>query len=214
MGTSSLSMKASIEASSSVTSAGMDRSKGRHSLSRRRRPWSGRERRLSDGGPEEPATSVDYRVPMAVRAIGINHVAFEVRDLDEALQWWGRWFAFELRGRRATMAWLDLGDQFVALSQVADGAGTAPDAGRHVGLVVDDKEALRAALREAGEDVRPSGSLRVRDPSGNLIEIVDYRDVQFSKSAAVLRGMGLAGLEKSASARQELAEKGLLGDPD
>lgn len=164
--------------------------------------------------PGGAATSVDYRVPMAVRAIGINHVAFEVRDLDEALEWWGRWFAFELRGRRPTMAWLDLGDQFVALSQVADGAGPAPDAARHVGLVVDDKEALRAALREAGEDVRPSGSLRVRDPSGNLIEIVDYRDVQFSKSAAVLRGMGLAGLEKSASARQELAEKGLLGDAD
>ncbi len=147
---------------------------------------------------------------MGVRAIGINHVAFEVRDLDEALEWWGRWFAFELRGRRATMAWLDLGDQFVALSQSAGTAGQ-PDSGRHVGLVVDDKEALRAALREAGEDVSRSGSLRVRDPSGNLIEIVDYRDVQFSKSEAVLQGMGLEGLEKSASARQELADKGLLG---
>jgi len=147
---------------------------------------------------------------MGVRAIGINHVAFEVRDLDEALDWWGRWFAFELRGRRATMAWLDLGDQFVALSQVE--GGLPGDAARHVGLVVDDKEALRAALREAGEDVRRSGSLRVRDPSGNLIEIVDYRDVQFSKSDAVLHGMGLEGLQKSDSARKELAEKGLLGD--
>jgi len=147
---------------------------------------------------------------MGIRAIGINHVAFEVRDLDEALDWWGRWFVFELRGRRATMAWLDLGDQFVALSQVE--GGLPGDAARHVGLVVDDKEALRAALREAGEDVRRSGSLRVRDPSGNLIEIVDYRDVQFSKSDAVLRGMGLDGLQKSDSARKELAEKGLLGD--
>ena len=147
---------------------------------------------------------------MGIRAIGINHVAFEVRDLDEALDWWGRWFAFELRGRRATMAWLDLGDQFVALSQVE--GGLPGDAARHVGLVVDDKEALRAALREAGEDVRRSGSLRVRDPSGNLIEIVDYRDVQFSKSDAVLHGMGLEGLQKSDSARKELAEKGLLGD--
>ena len=147
---------------------------------------------------------------MGVRAIGINHVAFEVRDLDEALDWWGRWFVFELRGRRATMAWLDLGDQFVALSQVE--GGLPGDDARHVGLVVDDKEALRAALREAGEDVRRSGSLRVRDPSGNLIEIVDYRDVQFSKSDAVLRGMGLEGLQKSDSARKELAEKGLLGD--
>ncbi|HEX3689417.1 MAG TPA: VOC family protein [Solirubrobacteraceae bacterium] len=151
---------------------------------------------------------------MGVRAIGINHVAFEVRDLDEALEWWGRWFAFELRGRRATMAWIDLGDQFVALSQVGGGEGGSadPDAARHVGLVVEDKEALRAALREAGEDVRRSGSLRVRDPSGNVIEIVDYRDVQFSKPGAVLRAMGLGGLEKSESARRELADKGLLDD--
>ncbi len=148
---------------------------------------------------------------MGVRAIGINHVAFEVRDLDEALEWWARWFAFELRGRRRTMAWLDLGDQFVALSQVAGGAESG-DTARHVGLVVDDKEALRAALRDAGEAVGASGSLRVTDPSGNVIEIVDYRDVQFSKSDAVLRGMGLGGLEKSAAARDELAAKGLLGD--
>jgi catechol 2,3-dioxygenase-like lactoylglutathione lyase family enzyme len=151
---------------------------------------------------------------MAVRAIGINHVAFEVRDLDEALEWWARWFAFELRGRRRSMAWLDLGDQFVALSEApgqADGS-VIPDGGRHVGLVVDDKEALRAALRAAGEDVNRSGSLRVRDPSGNLIEIVDYRDVQFSKSGDVLRGMGLDGLQKSASAIDELRAKGLTGE--
>jgi catechol 2,3-dioxygenase-like lactoylglutathione lyase family enzyme len=148
---------------------------------------------------------------MAVRAIGINHVAFEVRDLDEALEWWARWFDFELRGRRRTMAWLDLGDQFVALSEVAGGSGSA-DAGRHVGLVVDDKEALRAALRAAGENVGRSGSLRVRDPSGNVIEIVDYRDVQFSKSDAVLRGMGLDGLRKSSSAIDELRAKGLAGE--
>jgi catechol 2,3-dioxygenase-like lactoylglutathione lyase family enzyme len=157
------------------------------------------------------AATVDYRVPMSVRAIGINHVAFEVRDLDEALEWWARWFAFELRGRRRTMAWLDLGDQFVALSQVGGGAGSA-GAARHVGLVVDDKEALRAALRDAGEAVNASGSLRVTDPSGNVIEIVDYRDVQFSKSDAVLRGMGLAGLAKSPSAIDELRAKGLTED--
>ncbi|HTU95566.1 MAG TPA: VOC family protein [Solirubrobacteraceae bacterium] len=148
---------------------------------------------------------------MAVRAIGINHVAFEVRDLDEAIAWWQRWFTFELRGRRPTMAWLDLGDQFVALSEVADGSGLG-DGGRHVGLVVEDKEALRAALRDSGEDVGSSGSLRVRDPSGNLIEIVDYRDVQFSKSDDVLRGMGLEGLTKSPSALEELRAKGLTGD--
>jgi catechol 2,3-dioxygenase-like lactoylglutathione lyase family enzyme len=145
---------------------------------------------------------------MSVRAIGINHVAFDVRDLDEALDWWARWFAFELRGRRATMAFLDLGDQFVALSEVRDGLRTG-DRGRHVGLVVEDKEALRAQLRAAGEDVSTSGSLRVRDPSGNVLEIVDYRDVQFTKTDAVLRGMGLDGLQKSAGALDELRDKGL-----
>jgi catechol 2,3-dioxygenase-like lactoylglutathione lyase family enzyme len=148
---------------------------------------------------------------MSVRAIGINHVAFEVRDLDEALAWWERLFSFELRGRRRTMAWIDLGDQFVALSQVSDASGIG-DRARHVGLVVDDKEAMRAQLREAGVDVHPSGSLRVRDPSGNVLEIVDYRDIQFSKSDAVLRGMGLDALKKSESAREELRGKGLLGD--
>jgi catechol 2,3-dioxygenase-like lactoylglutathione lyase family enzyme len=148
---------------------------------------------------------------MSVRAIGINHVAFEVRDLDEALAWWERFFSFELRGRRRTMAWIDLGDQFVALSEVSDALATG-DRARHVGLVVDDKEALRTTLREAGEEVSASGSLRLRDPSGNVLEIVDYRDIQFSKSDAVLRGMGLRGLEKSASARDELRDKGLLCD--
>ena len=153
---------------------------------------------------------VDYRVKhaMTVRAIGINHVAFEVRDLDEALAWWERHFRFELRGRRPAMAWIDLGDQFVALSEVVERAG-AVDRARHVGLVVDDKEALRATLRAAGEDVSPSGSLRLRDPSGNILEIVDYRDIQFTKSGEVLRGMGLEGMEKSASAREELRAKGL-----
>jgi lactoylglutathione lyase len=151
---------------------------------------------------------------MTIRAIGINHVAFDVRDLDEALEWWARWFAFELRGRRRTMAFIDLGDQFIALTEVGGGAGEpgVADGGRHVGVVVEDKEALRDTLRAAGEDVAPSGSLRLRDPSGNVIEIVDYRDVQFSKSDAVLRGMGLGGLQKSPSAIDELRAKGLTGD--
>jgi catechol 2,3-dioxygenase-like lactoylglutathione lyase family enzyme len=149
---------------------------------------------------------------MVVRPVGINHVAFEVRDLDEALSWYERFFEFRLRGRRRNMAWIDLGDQFIALSEKDEGAGPAADRARHVGLVVDDKEALRAQLRDAGVPVRDSGSLRVTDPSGNLLEIVDYRDVQFSKAGAVLRGMGLDGLEKSAAAREELRAKGLLED--
>jgi lactoylglutathione lyase len=146
---------------------------------------------------------------MGIRAVGVNHIAFEVHDLDQALAWYERYFDLTLRGRRATMAWIDLGDQFIALSE---GGPEVPDRHRHVGLVVDDKEALRAALLKGGEDVAPSGSLRVRDPSGNQLEIVDYRDVQFSKTSAVLRAMGLSQLGKSDAARDELRAKGIDTD--
>jgi lactoylglutathione lyase len=146
---------------------------------------------------------------MVVRPLGINHVAFEVRDLDEALAWYQRFFAVQLRGRRGRMAWIDLGDQFIALTEGDTPMSEGPG---HVGVVVDDKEALRATLREAGVDVAPSGSLRVLDPSGNLLEIVDYREVQFTKTDAVLRGMGVGDIAKSESARRELRDKGLLGD--
>ena len=120
---------------------------------------------------------------MTLRAIGINHIGLEVDDLDEALDWYERFFAVTLRGRRERMAWLDLGDQFLALAvrdgEPAAGVAAEADRGRHVGLVVADKEALRAELRAAGIDVATSGSLRVHDPGGNQLEIVDYRDVQF-----------------------------------
>jgi catechol 2,3-dioxygenase-like lactoylglutathione lyase family enzyme len=142
------------------------------------------------------------------RAIGINHVALEVDDIEEALAWYGRFFEFDLRGKRATMAWIDLGDQFLALSSPRS---QPPDDGRHFGLVVDDKEAVRAALIAAGLDVAPSGGLRFVDPWGNQVEIVDYRDVQFSKTPAVLAKLAPEGLEKTESAREELARKGLGG---
>ncbi len=142
------------------------------------------------------------------RAIGINHVALEVGDIDEALEWYGRFLDFELRGKRRTMAWIDLGDQFIALSA---GRRQGPDDGRHFGLVVDDKEALRAALAADGITVAASGGLRFDDPWGNAIEIVDYRDVQFTKAPAILDVLAPEGLEKSADARAELARKGLAG---
>jgi lactoylglutathione lyase len=147
---------------------------------------------------------------MPVRAIGINHVAFEVADVDETLAWYERWFEFTLRGRGRRMAFIDLGDQFIALMQ-ADADGPHLDRTRHHGIVVDDKEALRAELLDAGVEVAASGSLRIRDPSGNQLEIVDYRDVQFAKTDAVLGAMGLDGVQKSESARRELADKGMLG---
>ena len=142
------------------------------------------------------------------RAIGINHVALEVDDVGEALAWYARFFEFDLRGRRPTMAWIDLGDQFLALSS---GRRQGPDDGRHFGLVVDDKESVRAALAEAGVVVPASGGLRFQDPWGNAVEIVDYRDVQFTKAPAILAALAPEGLEKNAGAQEELARKGLAG---
>ena len=141
------------------------------------------------------------------RLVGINHVALEVGDLDAALEFYGRVFDFELRGRVPGAAFLDMGDQFLALSERAR---EAPDELRHFGLVVDDKEA--AALVAAGVEVATAGHRRFGDPWGNQIEVVDYRDVQFSKAAGVLRGMGLERVVKSPQAARELERKG-LGEP-
>ena len=140
------------------------------------------------------------------RLVGINHVALEVGDLDAALEFYGRWLAFELRGRVPGMAFLDMGDQFLALSE---GRRQPPDDGRHFGLVVDDRDAVRAALADAGVQPEPGRGLRFRDPWGNVVEDVDDREIQFTKAPAVLAGMGLDGLEKTEAARRELAAKGL-----
>ncbi|MEA2246796.1 MAG: hypothetical protein QOH46_1325 [Solirubrobacteraceae bacterium] len=140
------------------------------------------------------------------RLIGINHVALEVGDLDAALDLYARLFSFELRGRVPGMAFLDLGDQFLAVSE---GRRQGPDEGRHFGLVVDDRDAVRAALADAGMEPHGGRGLRFTDPWGNQFEIVEYASIQFTKAGGVLRGMGLDGLEKSESARAELAEKGL-----
>jgi catechol 2,3-dioxygenase-like lactoylglutathione lyase family enzyme len=143
------------------------------------------------------------------RLVGINHVALEVGDLDEALDWYGRFFEFELGGRHgARMAFIDMGDQFIAM---VAGRSQPDDGARHFGLVVDDKEAVRGAMREAGIAVAPTGSLDFRDPWGNHIQVVDYRDIQFTKAPHVLRGMGLDELDKTEAAQQELRDKGLAG---
>jgi lactoylglutathione lyase len=141
------------------------------------------------------------------RLVGINHVALEVGDIDAALDFYGRLFGFELRGRVGDrMAFVDAGDQFLALSAPRT---LPPDEDRHLGLVVDDREAVRAALGAEGiANLAPRG-LRFRDPWGNQIEVVDYREIQFAKTPAVLRGMGLKGLDKTPGALAELREKGL-----
>lgn len=143
------------------------------------------------------------------RLVGINHIALEVGDIDDALAWYGRFFEFELRGRHGSrMAFIDMGDQFIALSA---GRSQPADESRHFGLVVDDKEETRSALAEAGVSVRPSGSLDFHDPWGNHIQVVDYRDIQFAKTPAVMRAMRLDGLEKSEAAQREIRERGLAG---
>ncbi len=140
------------------------------------------------------------------RLVGMNHVALEVGDVDEALAFYGRIFEFRLRGRSPGMAFIDMGDQFVAL---AAGRSQAPDRHRHLGLVVDDKQVARAALEEAGAELLPGRGLDFRDPWGNYVQVVEYGEVQFTKAPSVLRGMGLDGLGKSERAMEELRAKGL-----
>ena len=140
------------------------------------------------------------------RAIGVNHVALEVGDIEEALAFYGRLFEFKLRGKSKTSAFIDLGDQFLALQK---GRKQPADDGRHFGLVVDDKEAARQALKAAGVETLPGPFLDFRDPWGNRIEIVGYDNIQFTKAPNVLRGMGLTRLAKNESAKKELAAKGM-----
>ena len=140
------------------------------------------------------------------RMIGFNHVALEVGDIEAALEFYGRIFTFELRGKSEDMAFIDLGDQFIALQK---GRSQPADDGRHFGLVVDDKEVARKALTEAGVEMLSGPFLDFRDPWGNRIEIVGYDNIQFTKAANVLRGMGLEHLSKNENALKELREKGM-----
>ena len=142
------------------------------------------------------------------RLVGINHVALEVGSVDEALEFYGRIFDIELRGRAGRMAFIDMGDQFIAL---AEGRTQPPDRARHFGLVVDDKEATRQALIDAGVELQPGRGLDFLDPWGNLVQVVDYRDVPFTKTPEILRGMGLEELPKREQALAELRDKGLAG---
>jgi len=140
------------------------------------------------------------------RLVGINHVALEVGDIDEALAFWQALFGpLTLRGRSGRMAFIDMGDQFVALSA---GRSQPADTHRHAGIVVDDKQAVLDAARRMSAAVRGND---VRDPWGNNLQIVDYREIQFTKAPQVLSGMGLDGLEKTEQALAELRQKGLEG---
>lgn len=140
------------------------------------------------------------------RLVGINHVALEVVDINAALEFYGAIFSFTLRGRSDTMAFLDMGDQFLALSQ---GRSQSKDDHRHFGLVVDNRGPVRKALEKLGAEIIPSRGLDFLDPWGNHIQVVEYENIQFSKSDAVLKGMDMADLHKNEQALQELRDKGL-----
>jgi predicted enzyme related to lactoylglutathione lyase len=140
------------------------------------------------------------------RLVGINHVALEVGDIEEALAFYGQVFEFTLRGKMRGAAFIDIGDQFIALMERRS---QPRDSARHFGLVVDDKEATRRALEEAGAEIVPGRGLDFRDPWGNNVQVVQYDEVQFSKPDWMLRGMGLE-LGKTERALSELREKGLV----
>ena len=142
------------------------------------------------------------------RLVGINHVALEVGDLDAALDLYGRLFAFELRGRVRGMAFIDMGDQFLA---IAEGRSQPPDDDRHFGLVVDDVAAARDAVRAEGLKVLGRGgeSFNFRDPWGNRFEVVGYRNIQFERTPGVRRRLGIEAIGKTDAARREIEERGL-----
>jgi catechol 2,3-dioxygenase-like lactoylglutathione lyase family enzyme len=145
------------------------------------------------------------------RLVGINHVALEVGDIDEALEFYDELFAFDLRGRTDTMAFLDMGDQFLALSE---GRDQGPDAHRHFGLVVDDRSPLRTKLEDLDAEILEGSGLDFRDPWGNYIQIVEYGDIQFTKHEAILRGKEMEDLDKTRDALDQLRDKGLWPDGD
>jgi hypothetical protein len=137
------------------------------------------------------------------RLVGLNHVAVQVGDIDEMLAFLGKLVdRLDLRGRGGRMAFVDLGDQFIALEQAA-----TPVAAGHYGLVVDDQDEVVRRAREAGAQM--VGGHDFLDPWGNHWQVVGYRDVQFTKSQRVLEGMEIDGLEKSDKALRELRDKGL-----
>jgi predicted enzyme related to lactoylglutathione lyase len=142
------------------------------------------------------------------RLVGINHVAIEVGDVDEALEFYGRIFDITIEERIPKMAFVSMGDQFLA---IAGGRKQPPDDGRHFGLVVEDKEAALEAARQAGVELFGKGN-DFRDPWGNFIQVVEYSQVQFTKPPEILEGMELGALEKTERAREELRAKGLLPD--
>jgi len=138
--------------------------------------------------------------------VGLNHIALEVGDVEEALAFYRKIFAFELRGRGTGQAFIDMGDQFIALMETSS---SHSDKHRHFGLVVDDRSRVRELAQAAGATLLEGDFLDFIDPWGNRIEVVEYQDIQYTKAPEIMQGMRLPRLEKSADARKQLAEKGM-----
>src|SRR5262249_41710679 len=119
-------------------------------------------------------------------------------------------FDFTLRGKGKQNAFIDMGDQFINLTQVS---GKHRDSPRHFGLVVDDRSAVRELVVAAGGGLLDGPFLDFLHPWGNRGGVVAYSDIQCTKAPHVLRGMGL-GLDKTDKARRELADKGMAADID
>jgi catechol 2,3-dioxygenase-like lactoylglutathione lyase family enzyme len=137
--------------------------------------------------------------------VGVNHIALEVGDIEEALAFYARIFNFKLRGRGPGSAFIEMGDQFIALME---GRSQSADDQRHFGLVVDDRSHVRELAEAAGATMVEGGRLDFLDPWGNRVQVVEYRDLQFTKTPAVLKSMGLE-LDKSEEAQAELRKKGI-----
>jgi catechol 2,3-dioxygenase-like lactoylglutathione lyase family enzyme len=157
--------------------------------------------------PETTLWRIDMSDSTKPRLIGINHVAIEVGDIDEALEWYGKIFDFTLRGKHERAAFIDMGDQFINLARVPDYRQNGVER-RHIGFVVDDRSTVKARAEAAGAKMVEGPFLDFLDPWGNRIEVIEYSNIQFTKAPHVLRGMGL-DLDKNANARKELAEKGM-----
>jgi predicted enzyme related to lactoylglutathione lyase len=140
--------------------------------------------------------------------IGVNHVALEVGDVDEAVALYGRLFEFSMRGRGRRMAFLDMGDQFLA---IAEGRSQPPDDERHFGLVVDDVARAREAVVHEGLGIASDTgqSFDFRDPWGNRFQVVGYGDIQFERTDGVKRKLGIEQFEKTADAKRQISERGL-----
>ena len=111
------------------------------------------------------------------------------------------------------MAFIDAGDQFIALSA---GRGQAGDDARHFGLVVDDAGAVREALEREGVKILPGRGLDFLDPWGNRVQVVQYDEIQFTKTDAAASQARRGGPRQDRGGRRrdarERAALGVLGE--